>query len=432
MNVFIVALLFVLVLGAPFSSIPTLAQGACNEEDVQKNYSLYAEDFKNKSYKSALPYLKWMLKCAPSFGTRTDRNFRRLVVVYEGIAIAEDDPELRRTYLDSALTVYDTAPADIKKAGIELDTFKWTFNKGYFIQSHPEDLADVQHLVGPIYLEAYHLDPLRMEPYFVNYIINDLVERGEYEEALRFMDDVETKDIDMADELEAWRNKLITNPEDRIAFLEKQLEKKPDGIEVMEELIELYNELGMRDEAVVMAKSILEKKPDAPLYRLLGSMRLEDGFEDEAIEYFLQSLVLDNKPEASKFVYYQIAVAHQQVGRYAEARDYYQRALAITPDYGEALIALGNLVSAIVLECGTGTLDRKDKAVYWLAADYFDRAVAHASSPELRRQAQKYRSQIEPYFPTIEEKFYMHWETGNPYVIDYGCYAWVNDTTTIR
>ena len=429
MNFSIVSILPVLTFIA-FAPVSAIAQEACNEEDVQKNYSLYAEDYKNKNYESALPYLRWIVACAPDFGTSTDRNFRRMVDVYEGIAMQNNDLVVRRAYLDSVLLVYDTAPTDIQRAGIALDAFKWTFNKGYFIQSHAEALADLQQEVGGIYLNAYHIDPSRVEPYFINYIIGDLVKQGAEEQALRFMDDVDRKGIDVADMLNAWRDKLIVSPEDRIKFLEKRLETRADNAEIMYELLNLYNELGMREEAVSMAEAMIAQKPTAILYRMIGTMRLEDGFEDEAILYFKKALEFDSEPESARAVHYQIAVAHQQAGRFAEARTHYRQALEITPDFGEALIALGHLFSAAVHECGT--LDRKDKAVYWLAADYFDRAAAGASSPELQQQARQHLSRIEPYFPSVEDKFYMHWETGDPYTIDYGCYTWIDDSTTIR
>ena len=429
MNFFNVSTIPVIVL-CYVLPLSAFAQEACNKEDVQKNYSLYAEDYKNKNYESALPYLKWILTCAPNFGTSTDRNFRRLVDVYEGIAMKNDDSLIRRAYMDSALMVYDTAPTDIQNAGIELDAFKWTFNKGYFIQSHADDLADIQKEVRGIYLDAYQIDPTRVEPYFINYIINDFVKQGEEEEALRFMDDVEKQGIDVADMLDTWRDKLIVSPEDRITYLEKRLEIDSEDTEVMYELLQLYNELGMRDEAVEIAETMIAQKPTAILYRMIGTMRLEDGFEDEAIGYLKKSLEFDSEPQSARAVHYQIAVAHQQAGRFAEARTHFQRALEITPDFGEALIALGHLVAAAVHECGT--LDRKDKAVYWLAADYFDLAVIRASSPKLRQQARQHLNRIEPYFPSVEDKFYMHWETGDPYTIDYGCYTWIDDSTTIR
>ena len=81
---------------------------------------------------------------------------------------------------------------------------------------------------------------------------------------------------------------------------------------------------------------------------------------------------------------------------------------------------------------GCGSFEREDRAVYWLAADYFDRAASRADTDTYRNQARQRASDIRRFFPTAEDKFFKNWTAGDRYTIDYGCYTWVGETTTVR
>ena len=409
------------------------AQSECVEDDIPMNYSLYAEDFKNESFDTALPYLRWILKCAPGFPTNSDRNYERAVKAYEGIAMASDDADFRRTYLDSALVMYDTSPALLDESGLEYDAFEWIFNKGRFIQTHAEHLPDLQTVVGAVYLDAYNLDHTRLQNYYVNYIILDMVNKDNKSDAVDFMDRVEVDFADDADvmaTLENWRGQLFTSPDERIAFLESQIEKKPDDDELKAELLQLYMDEGYRDLAYEMAESVMNASPTPRLYRTVGKMRLDDGDTDEAIRLYEESLAMDGGVEAAREVYFNIGIAHQQDGRLASARAQFNRSVQADPSYVQALIAIGDLYVTAVQGCGS--FEREDRAVYWLAADYFDRAASRAEIPALQNQARQRTSSIRRYFPTAEDKFFKNWNPGDRFTIDYGCYTWIGESTTVR
>jgi hypothetical protein len=80
---------------------------------------------------------------------------------------------------------------------------------------------------------------------------------------------------------------------------------------------------------------------------------------------------------------------------------------------------------------GCAAFEREDRAVYWLAADYYDRAAARGSAAEAA-QARSRLAQIQRYMPTAEEKFFKGWTAGDPYTIDYGCYTWIGESTRVR
>lgn len=413
---------------------PAAAQPAaeCNEDDVPMNYSLYYEDYKIESWATSLPYLKWIIQCAPGFPGNNDRNYERLVDVYEGLALGMEG-DMQRAYLDSALYVHNIAVDSLAAAGIEADPFDWVFGKGRFIQKHNAILPDRQTDVGGIYREAYDIDHTRLQNYYINYIIADLVSKDQKGDAVDFMDVVESDFADNAEvmtTIENWRGQLFTSPEERMGFLESQVDKNPEDGELKAELLQLYMDEGIRDMAYQLADEVMNDDPNGRLYRTVAKMRLDDGDTEEAIRLYEESLDMEGGAEAAREVYYNIGIAHQQEGRLASARAQFRRALEADPSYVQALIAIGDLYQTAVQGCGT--FEREDRAVYWLAADYFDRAAARAENDVYANQARQRRQNIQRFFPTAEDKFFKNWNPGDRFTIDYGCYTWIGETTTVR
>jgi len=414
----------------------TYAQIECGDPDANEiatNYSLYYEDWKNESYRTALPYLRWILECAPGYPNNSDRNFRRAIDAYEGIALTADSEEMTRAYMDSTLILFDTAPDRLADAGIDVDRVDWKFSKARFVQEHAEQLPELQDEIGPMYLEIYNEDRSKLQSYYINYIIVDFVQKNMKADAVEFMDRVESDypdDQELQSMINSYRGQLFTSPEERMAFLESQLEASPDDVELLTELFELYQDEGMRDRVYEMAPRIMEENPTPETFRMIAKMRLDDGDTQEAIRLYEESLDMEGGQDGAREVYYNIGLAHQQDGRLSNARTSFRRALEMDPDYAQALIAIGDLYVTAVQGCDT--FERLDRAVYWLATDYFERAAARAGSDTFRNQARQRVASIREYYPTEEHKFFSNWSAGDRYVINYGCYTWINEATTVR
>ncbi len=412
------------------------AQTSENEEKPTKqeiaiHYSLYYEDYKNGNYEGALPNLRWILKHAPGFSRNTDKNFDRAVKVYEELAMAAEDEPTRRAYLDSALMIFDKAVPTIKDIGGTIDPYEWTRDKGNFILKHRDDLPEMTDSVAVLFRKAWELDPQRTQLFYIEYIIRDYLSKDDKQAAIDFMEEVEQKrgdDPDVMARITEFRGAIFTSPEERIEFLEKQLEKKPGDMDIITELFELYKEEGMRDKMYEMGEKLKEQEPTARVYRILGKMRLEDGDTEEAIRLYQKSLELDDGKENAREVYYNIGIAHQQEGRLSRARTAFRKALQADPNYGLALIAIGDLYVQAVQNCGS--FEREDRAVYWLATDYFERAKVR--DPSVANIANQRIKNIRRFYPTAEDKFFKGWNKGDKYTINYGCYEWINETTTVR
>ena len=186
----------------------------------------------------------------------------------------------------------------------------------------------------------------------------------------------------------------------------------------------------VRDMAYELADEVMSNNPTGRLYRTVAKMRLDDGDTEEAIRLYEESLDMEGGQEAAREVYFNIGIAHQQEGRLASARSQFRRALQADASYVQALIAIGDLYVTAVQGCGS--FEREDRAVYWLAADYFDRAASRAESDTYANQARQRRQNIQRFFPTAEDKFFKNWNPGDSFTINYGCYTWIGEDTRVR
>ena len=425
-----------------FLASPAAAQDVdCGDNDSTAkltNYSLYWESFKNKDYESAKPYLDWMLACAPGFnGTKNDddRNYERAVKMHQALADATEDDTAKRGHLDQALMLYDEAIPKLQEIGATIDENEWYRNKGRFIQKNAAVLDDMQNEVGPLYRTVFDGSPDLLSPtsYYVNVIVAHYAREGDQEEAVNFMESVESgygSDNEVMEVVSGWRDRLFKDPEERMAFLEGQLEKKEGDVKIIEELLDIYEELEERDKLTGMLQQMIEVSPTPKVHIKSGVMKLNDGDPDGAIESFNAALAMEGGDAYAKEVQFNLGNAYREKGRLPQARRAYKNALSADPAFGKALIEIANVYAEAVRDCGGSKMEREDRAVYWLVADYLERARSQDSS--VRNTANNALSQYRPYFPAAEDLFFKGWEEGDSYKIDYGCYSWINETTKVR
>ncbi len=187
----------------------------------------------------------------------------------------------------------------------------------------------------------------------------------------------------------------------------------------------------VRDEymPVIELDRLLALKQDARTFHTVGKLYLDDGEPAKALEYFRQAMQQPDVQEIARELYYNAGIAEQQLGRLSNARTYFRRALQADPNFGKAYISIGDLYAQAVSECGS-QLEREDRAVYWLATDYYERA--RQVDPSVTNEASQKLNTYRRYFPNQEDLFFKGWKVGQPYRIDYGCYAWINEETTVK
>lgn len=429
------ALLLTIVTAAPLQSAE--AQSSASEpskQDKYVHYSLYYENYKNEDYRAALSDLRWMLEHAPAFPNNTKKNFERAVDVYAGIGMAAEDPEVQQAYLDSAFTMLDTAPERLQELGMEVDPYKWTMKKGRFVQQYGEQMPAVKEKPEEYYHRAFELAPSKMQAYYIDRILKNYMERQEQSEALNFIEQCETSVGDNQEIMQVvnrYRQQIFgRNPQARIEFLEKTLAENPDDAQVMGDLFELYLNQGQRSKASELSAQLLQTSPSLDVYRKIAEMRLDDGRAQEAFKLYQKAESEADAPLTAQD-HFNMGEAQEQMGNFAQARRHYRKAIELDAGFGQAYVAIGDLYVQAVSDCGGSKMSRGDKAVYWLAVDMYRRAksVDETLASTANSKINTYRQ----YFPSSDDIFFRDdMEMGRSFRIDYGCYSWINEVTTVR
>ncbi len=403
--------------------------------------SLFSEDYRNEQYEQALIYGRWLIDAHPKEmedypgNYRGERNFRRMIDIYEYMAQQQSDPALREAYIDSSLQMYDRIFALFNED--EIDLYRWYFNRGRFLQEHSELVDGGYQQALEDYETIFRMNPERATQsgngYYVRLLVQNYSRQNDRDAVFSIINEAEPyADEQLLDFFSQTRNELITDPEERIELLTEDLEEDPENVELMMEIYDLYQAVGDREKAGEMAVRMYEADPTPENIMRLADIAENDGNYQEANQYLSEAhdnLEGRERAEASL----RIADNHLNLRNLQQARQYAQRAAREDPSWGEPHITIAQIYGQAVSRCAGSEMTRIDKAVYWLVLDYLDEAVERngGTSSTVNRLYRTY----EPVAPNAEEKFYQSWNTGETIRINGSlkeCYSWIDEETTIR
>jgi len=405
-------------------------------------YSIFYENYRTGSYDMALQFGKWMLEAQPRTIEGANRfslprQYERMINVYTELSKQESDPSISSAYLDTVQIVYDEAFEIFSED--EIDYYDWHFNKGRFYQENQSDISNGMDKAYEEYEKAYELDPERLsqagDGYYINILLSNYVSKDERDKALAMIDEIEQFAGDsLINQINEIRDGLFSDPEERIEFLEGRLADNPGDIVLLKEIANLYEEQDNREKAIEYARQIFDAEQNFENAKRLAEYAQSAGENSQAVNFWQQALDLAETNSQRKTALMQLADINQNMGNLQEARRHVRRGLQLDRNWGEAYIKIADIYAAAIRQCTSGRpMERDDRAVYWLVLDYLDRA-RNADSSVANTVQRQYRT-YEPVAPTSEDKFFRGWETGDEIQIGSNisdCYAWINETTTVR
>lgn len=405
-------------------------------------YSIFYENYRTGNYEMALQFGKWILEKKPRELEGANRfnlptQFDRMIKVYEGIAEKESDPTQKAAYLDTAITIYDEAFETFDEETI--DYFDWYFKRGRFYQEHNGVISNAMDRAYADYERAYELDAERLttsgDGYYIRILLDHYVNNDERDKALAMIETVEPyAGSALADAINETRNNLFSDPVERIEFLESRLENNPEDEELISELADLYESQGDRAMAIEYAEKLYNLNSNFENTRKLADYALADAQYEKALNYLQEALEKTDDNSVKRDLNLEIAETYQNTGNLRSARTHARQAAQLDRNSGRPYLRIASIYASAVSQCTSGrTIERDDRTVYWLVLDYLDRARSTDSSTAsaVQRQYQSY----EPVLPSSEDKFFRGWETGDEINIGSNisdCYAWIDETTTVR
>lgn len=400
--------------------------------------SLFGTYYSNRDWDNALRFGRWLILAHPKemelpggARYRADRNFQRMIATYEEVSKLQTDPVLREAYLDTAKALYIQA-LDIFTAD-EIDRYRWTFDFGRFLQSN-RSFENNDMLAIEQYLIMYEKDATRFmneaNGYYIQFIVDMYVRNGMRDEAIALM--AETEPIAGPETISFFnttRNRLFSNPDERIEYLLTL----GDDIAILQELFELYQRVGNRDKVKELAVTLYEREPNFENTIRMADMATTDANYRQAIRFLEEAITRTDDVVRLREATLRIADNHLNMSNLQQAREYARRASRLDATWGQPFLKIADIYAQAVSQCAGGTISREDKVVYYLVLDYLDRA--RTTDPSTAQAVQRQYRTYQNVLPSTEEKFFMGWNAGDRIRVNASlkeCYAWIDETTTIR
>lgn len=407
-------------------------------------YSVFVDAYRSDDYELAIDYGEWMLIAQPReieghAGFSLERQFGRMIDIYIGASKAESDPTESSRLLGKAEKVFEKAFEAFDNS--EIDEYSWYMRMGRFYHEYHEGLdVDMSDAIAA-YEKMYELDIPRFteegDGFFASLLLMRYASEGQTDRANEMIDEIEQyASIELMATIDEVRESLFESPQDRIDFIESRL-TDADGAEreeMLRNLVDLYDETGQTEQAVETAIALYEMNPSYENTRAIADIYLNEGEYGDAIKFLDEMMEIaegDGQVEETALL---LAESHQRLNDVQTARDYVNRAIEVSQNPGDAYMRMASIYAATISQCtGGDALERHDRTVYWLVLDYLDKAKE--ADPSLASTAQSRAESYAGAMPSSEDKFFRGWETGDSFRIDGdldACYAWVNETTTVR
>jgi tetratricopeptide (TPR) repeat protein len=448
------------LMAAAFFSFGT---ASAQEVDCNTTLSLFSQSAKIKDYKSALPHYNQMIESCPKSNLAVyqygERMFKQL------IKDNKEDAAKEKEYAQALIKNYELRlenfPAQTKKGEIYADIAQVKFDNKLGTKEEQYNAFD----------KAWEMDkesfnsPKALYSYF-NLVVN-LQEDGKkdlqdvftkYDELIQ---KIERQEIIRAEEAEPLIQKQeagedLNSDEKRVlsntdiyltnfmkikGSINSMLGEKAD----CENLIPLYNkdfESKKTDTEWLKraARRLSAKECDDPLFfklvealhqaepsaktaYYLGQLAAKDGNASKAMEYYNQSAELEEDPLDKAKVYYSIANNYKSKGSLSQARSYYRKALKNQPSLGRAYLKIAEMYAGSANNCGESAFDKR--AVYWLAADYADRAGR--VDPSLKSTASQTAAAYKGRAPQKQDIFTSDYKPGDN--IPFSC--WIGESVRV-
>lgn len=127
--------------------------------------------------------------------------------------------------------------------------------------------------------------------------------------------------------------------EDAIPLLESGLQTAPKRADLRAALGESYFMSGKTEKAIAEFKELIALEPSAGSYAFMGLSYRHLGRFDEAKKYFQEGLKLDSRDASCLF---NMGYIEERQGNHGAAETFFQEALKSNPDFSEALLELAN------------------------------------------------------------------------------------------
>jgi len=430
----------------PGVKLETLEQLQKNRDmEFLNNYSLYREFFKQNDYISAISNWRIVYKLYPK---STTQIYTDGIKIYESLMEKAKDGHTKNIYLDTMMMIYDKRIKYMDNAG-EIMGLKAAKYLGTILQPS-FDLNETQLIKGVKKGYGFAEKSIKesgnnAEPAVIVLFVQStrklytadevskttVLENYENVMSILELQQANTDTKDKAEQAIPLVEKIIEDCGvlDCKALIElytPKFEKSPTDIPFLKKMIRMLKKENCTDSELyaLASEKLYSLEPSAEAAFNMANMFVKKNNFDKAFEYYEKAYSVADTDAATRANYYYYAgMLALQRDRLQFARDMAREALNLKSDLCEAFMLIGEVYGQSSKNFSTDDFERT--TVFWVAADYFEKA---SRIEACKNDGNSKVSFYSNYFPNKEEVFFRSLSEGQRYTVA----GWINETTTVR
>ncbi len=420
---------FILILTLSYGDSFSQSKYGVDSVSCITNLSLFREYYKQKNYKEALGPWRWTFQNCPKASGNIYKNGPIIIK-----SMIKERPEQKKEYVDTLMLIYD-------------QRIEYFGNEGYVLGRKGADLLrydkskflDANEILArSIALQKNSSDAGAILAYFNTLDImvkNEIISEDSLLNRYSFLMSIIDYNLKKNDKKSKFYQKTSDAIDKKIVsyidcgkieniFKPKFTINKNDTDFVSR----LYNILSKQNCTETefhfqVSKRLYELLPSSSSASKLGKICIKRKEFNQAIEYFDMAIEIEEDSEKRAKYLLEKADAYRISKNYINAILTAEQSTDLKKNWGEAFITIGNIYVAGAGNCSS---DFEKSTVYWIAVDYFTKALSDESTNE---RARKSINTYSKYFPTKEECFFNgSLQSGDSYTVE----CWINKRTTVR
>jgi TPR repeat len=410
--------LLILINQSSFSKTVDFNYAQVDSMQLLAQYSLFAEYYKNKDYKSAIPYGWNVIKMNPEKFSNWIYYKMENAYWYEHDSTNISDTE-KKQIADTLLTLYNDAakyhPEDkgyfeVRKAYVEQ---KWlNENAETVINDYQQAFKDNPKLPSYYYDQLGQLYKANMSSG------NDY--RQKAVDLYSMLSDKEPNNDLWPDRLQ----NLVKNISDLVPILKNEWEKDKNNPSKAWKYASMAIQAKMYNDAIPPLEFLVQQSPKTVNYwEQLAEVYRKTNQNDKAADAYKKLIVIDPK---NKNHYLNLGIIYSDEGKYSDARDYYLKASQVGNGWALPIYYEGLLYEQSATKCNK--FDFNAKLVYQLALDTYRKAKN--MDPSLTQADDRIKA-LASSVPTKEDYFFRGLKPGQSVKITGDCYTWIDRSITV-
>lgn len=388
-----------------------------------------------KKYEECREPLFWLIRNTPNLNSNL---YKRASVIYKGLEKKEADPAKKKVYQDSTLWSYDTW---IEKFGSSTETPKIEDKKAkvyyrYYLNRPEKNLEEL----AVFYKRVIETNGVKVTSKNIEYYMAIVIEEKtagkitdkEVLENYAYCLDQLSK-IQSANVSDKAKSKAEKSESNISAVVVKSVKMDCDQvIEYYKPLVLAAPEdMAIRTSArifieqnkctdqpyyVELLKSMVEKNPDAKLYKYIAQVEYQKKNYSQSITYFKKSIEIDNDVASKSGSMLTVAKLYSSTNNKVESRAYAKKVIATGQNVAKAHELIGDLYYSSTDDCANQDV-LKARSIYIAAYNEYQKAGATKKMANAKAQ-----------FPSMEDIFSQSKKVGDQ--INTGC--WINEDVSLE